>query len=92
MRQNGFFGLFQRGDDLIPAYRGKVGEEFGQRLTLLKVVDQGLERNPGADEYRCPFEDFGVPCGLRSDVPLRCLLEALTLDSAPYILLILRGL
>jgi hypothetical protein len=61
MRQNGFLGLFHRSDSLFSAHGGKVGKEFSQGLAFLKVVDQRLERNPGADEYRCPFKDLGVP-------------------------------
>ena len=60
MRQNGFLGLFKRGDGLVPAHGREIGEEFGQRLAFLQVVDQSLERNTGADEDRRPLEDFGV--------------------------------
>src|SRR5947209_7321673 len=56
------FGIFfsQRRDGPVPAYRGEVSEELGQRLAFLKVVDQGLERNSRADKDGCPLEDFGV--------------------------------
>ena len=39
---------------------GKSARNSARDWPSFEVVDQGLERNPGADEYRCPFEDFGV--------------------------------
>ena len=53
-------GLFQRGDSLFPGDGWKVLEEFGQRLAGLDVVDERLERDPGADKDRRATHDVRV--------------------------------
>lgn len=60
MRQNGFLGFLQRGDRLLPCYRGEVSQEFRERLTFLQVIHERLERNPRANEDRSTSEDIRI--------------------------------
>jgi len=50
----------ERGDGLVSPHGRELPEELVERVAALKVVEEGLDRHPGADEDRSATQDVGV--------------------------------
>src|SRR5262245_7671154 len=60
MRHQHLLGEFESGHSLLAADAREVLQELAQAIAGLQVVEQGANRNPGADKNRSFPEDIGV--------------------------------
>jgi len=52
--------VLERGDCLIARYGREVGKKLVERVTALKVVEEGLKGDPGAHEHRLAPENVRI--------------------------------
>jgi hypothetical protein len=55
-----FFGVLQKGYCLLPRNRGEIIEEFIQRITSFKIIEESLHWDPRAGKAGCSAHDFRV--------------------------------
>ena len=60
MRPQGFSSQFEGSNRLLSADCGKIFEEFVETLAGFEVVDETLDRHPGACKHRSTTKDFGI--------------------------------